>query len=155
MAQQSMDRRYRKKMDAYWSREERKAVSTVENAAGSAWFNYWHTHPDWSGKGNRSIEDRVSVARISIRLLGLLDEALSQRELETQCWVMLCADTAYDSVYVHSPNPYDTAFPYVFLDIRWGQVAPEWLLGIVPAERYEVGVGVREDQPCYFIRPRG
>ena len=150
-----MDRRYRKKIDAYWSREERKAALRVEDWARSEWFNYSHTHPDWRGKGNRSIEDRVSAAKIAIRLLGKLDEALRERELKTQCWVMLCADTAYDAVFVHSPNPYESVFPYVFPDARWDQDVPEWLERIVSAEQYVIGVGEREAKPCYFIRPRG
>lgn len=151
---EAMDRRYRKKMDAYWAREERKAVSALERWACSAWFNYSHTHPDWRGKGNRCIEDRVAAAKMAIALLRRLDDALRQRELRPQCWAMLCADTGYDSVYAHSPNPYETVFPYLFPDIRWDQNVPGWLLAIVPADRYDVGVGVRDAQPCYFIRPR-
>ena len=63
------DRRYLKKMTRYWAAEEARATVALQDALASEWFDYWHTHLDWKGRGNRHGSDRTAVAAALLRLL--------------------------------------------------------------------------------------
>lgn len=149
-----MDRRYLKRMQAYWRREERSSLAHVSEVARSPWFDYWHTHPDWDGKGNRCIENRIEIARICVGLLEWLEDTLKTRPTPAQCWVELYADSASDSVWLHSPNPNGTAYPREFSGVRWNEEPPGWLAALVPTDRFEIGVRQLGEAPVYVIRPR-
>lgn len=71
-----MDRRYRKKMTAYWFREKNKSMKHLNELDFTSWFDYWHLHPDWHAKGNRFADDRRSVALSTWELLAHAEQKL-------------------------------------------------------------------------------
>ncbi|WP_421570285.1 hypothetical protein [Stenotrophomonas sp. PD6] len=148
-----MDRRYLKKMRAYWAREEQRKQRHLRRMVQSPWFDHWHTHPDFKSKGNRCIEDRVAVAAIAIRGLGWLAGELATQKRAVQCWVELYQDTGSDSIWLHSENPNGTSFPRSFDSVSWDQDVPDWLQTLAPVERFEIGRRDWDDEVVYIIRP--
>lgn len=133
-----MDRRYRKKMDRHWEAAETKARRAIDRLDPDGWFDLWHTHIDWDGRGNSRPENRHSVALLAMRLLDYLNAHLESRADPFQAWAMICPDTMDTAVYAHSPNPNGSAYPIV-LKVSWLSGLPEELVQVVP-EGCESGV---------------
>lgn len=119
------------------------------------WCDLWHTHFDWDGQGNRSWLDRR-------RHLGALFTALSRARAELTEWkephqlfaTVHPANSADDALYVHTPNPNGTAFPYVFEDAKELAAVPRLLVGKVRSSEYMVyAVGSGKDR-SFIVVPR-
>ncbi|MCO7471937.1 hypothetical protein NJG16_17840 [Stenotrophomonas maltophilia] len=130
------DRRYLKKMTRYWAAEETKANVTLDCVRESEWFDYWHTHLDWKGRGNRHVSDRITVAA---GLLRLLKRAVSSEREDVQCWVMLAQDTGQSALYLHSPNPQGTPWPHPFDGVTWDIELPGWLEPLLSSDGLQAG----------------
>lgn len=130
------DRRYLKKMTRYWAAEETKANATLDRVRESEWFDYWHTHLDWKGRGNRHVSDRTTVAA---GLLRLLKRAVSSEREDVQCWVMLAQDTGQSALYLHSPNPQGTPWPHPFDGVTWDIELPGWLAPLLSSDGLQAG----------------
>ncbi|HED4878406.1 TPA: hypothetical protein R4K21_004249 [Stenotrophomonas maltophilia] len=130
------DRRYLKKMTRYWAAEETKANATLDRVQESEWFDYWHTHLDWKGRGNRHVSDRTTVAA---GLLRLLKRAVSSEREDVQCWVMLAQDTGQSALYLHSPNPQGTPWPHPFDGVTWDIELPGWLAPLLSSDGLQAG----------------
>jgi hypothetical protein len=131
-----VDRRYLKKMTRYWAAEEAKANATLDRVLESEWFDYWHTHLDWKGRGNRHVSDRTTVAA---GLLRLLKRAVSSEREDVQCWVMLAQDTGQSALYLHSPNPQGTPWPHPFDGVTWDIELPGWLAPLLSSDGLQAG----------------
>jgi hypothetical protein len=129
------DRRYLKKMTRYWAAEEARATVALQDALASEWFDYWHTHLDWKGRGNRHGSDRTAVAAA---LLRLLERAVACRRQDTQCWVVLAPDSGQSALFLHSPNPQGTPWPHPFDGVTWDIEAPDWLAPVM-APHHQLG----------------
>jgi len=151
-----MDRRYLKKMRAYWAREEAKNLRYLQKTlAKSTWFDLWHVHPDWYGKAARDPSDREAVAHSALRLLDHAQRSLDADAREAQCWAQLHPNTMNDGVYLHSANPNGRAnYPHEFTGYIWGATIPVWLEALLDASRFEVGAKDGEDGTIYVVRAR-
>ncbi|MEQ1531696.1 MAG: hypothetical protein ABL925_20480 [Methylococcales bacterium] len=106
-----MNRRYQKRMSAYWIRKKRKALKAFDRLDMSSWFDFWHTHPDWKSKGNRYLETRAMVAKLTYELLTYAENLAQFRNKPIQIFASICEDTGNNAVYVHTENPNGTIFP--------------------------------------------
>ncbi len=149
-----MDRRYRKRMDAYWTREERKSRGDFERLDFSTWFDLWHTHPDWDSKGNRYPENRARVIEITCRLLHHAEQLAAKRVDPIQVFATICVDSGNNAVYLHSENPNGSPFPYSFEDVQWAIETPSELRDLVDPATHEVGRMRNIDGDEYLIRSR-
>ncbi len=145
-----VDRRYRKKMLRYWAREEAKADAILDRVLESEWFDYWHTHLDWKGRGNGHPTDRVAIAAA---LLRLLQRMVSTARKDVQCWVTLAADTGNSALFLHSRNPQGTPWPHPFEGTRWDAEMPEWLAPLLPVSMQAGSWGEGEYQ-MWMVRER-
>ncbi|MBK0012922.1 hypothetical protein [Stenotrophomonas sp. S41] len=145
-----VDRRYRKKMLRYWAREEAKADAILDRVLESEWFDYWHTHLDWRGRGNRHPSDRADVAGA---LLRLLQRAASTGRKDVQCWVSLAEDTGNSALFLHSRNPQGSAWPHPFEGTRWDAEVPEWLAPLL-SEGMQAGRWGEGERQVWMVRKR-
>ena len=145
------DRRYLKKMTRYWAAEETKANATLDRVRESEWFDYWHTHLDWKGRGNRHVSDRTTVAA---GLLRLLKRAVSSEREDVQCWVMLAQDTGQSALYLHSPNPQGTPWPHPFDGVTWDIELPGWLAPLLSSDGLQAGRWGSGESPRLLVRVR-
>ncbi|MGO1002486.1 hypothetical protein [Lysobacter sp. CA196] len=134
-----MDRRYLKRMEAYWTRVGRRLPRSFGEFADSDFFDLWHTHADWRSRGNRSLSDRMRVAELTYRLLLDLEAFARSRPFPVQCWATLCGDTGSNAVYLHSANPNGVPFPYDFDGIEWEARPPPEAASIDCAATHKIG----------------
>lgn len=146
-----MDRRYSKKMAAYWLREKNKSLKDFDHLDFSSWFDYWHMHPDWYAKGNRFFENRRSVAISTWELLLEAEKRLKSRSSPFQVWATICPNTADNAIYIHTENSNNTAYPHEFENVMWGVSAPKELENILNTETHKLGKVVYELEEVYVI----
>ena len=148
-----MDRRYKKRIDRYWTVMRKRGLNALDELDMNSWFNFWHTHEDWDGKGNRCTENRASAAALGYQLLMTAEELSCHRGADVQCWATFCEDTRNNAIYIHSDNPANSPFPYDFPDCQWAVSKPDYL-----SEHdffaHELGRFVYTDEVVYVIRRR-
>lgn len=147
-----MDRRYIKKMEQYWEKEYAKTLCELNNLNIESWFDFWHTHPDWKSKGNRSSETKAWVAVITYELLKETEAITKSQKNRLQVWAALCEDTGNNAIFIHSENPNKTAFPYDFSDVEWGIEDTSELDGLIDRSTHELGQCNYGDEVVYLIR---
>jgi hypothetical protein len=60
-----------------------------------------------------------------------------------------------DALYIHTPNPNGTVFPYEFSGVSWGVQPPAFLREFVAGESWEIGVLEQEGKRWFVVRDRG
>ncbi|NIK02249.1 hypothetical protein [Xanthomonas cannabis] len=128
-----MDRRRRKRMERYWARAEAKARAAIDRLDPDGWFDLWHTHVDWDGRGRAWAEDRCMVNAVAVRVLCHLEARLAHRGASVQMWADLSPETMDTGVYAHSANPNGSTFPATFPALDWQQQPPADVAAAVPA----------------------
>lgn len=79
----------------------------------ASWFDFWHTHLDFYGRGNESVRYRKFHLQASYHLMMTLNARLREWNQPFQVWMEISQhDSAMDAVFVHSRNPNDTHFPF-------------------------------------------
>lgn len=146
-----MDRRYKKRIERYWSKMEKVISRDVSRIDPEGWFDLWHTHPDWDGKGNLRPENKARANEITFNTLLTIEELLKHRGSKVQCFAILKDDTMGNSVYIHSENPNSTEFPFKYDDVSWG-VSNDELSSYVDYTTHEVGLFLGEGPKTYFVR---
>jgi hypothetical protein len=77
------------------------------------WWDHWHQHVDWPGWGNLSRKYRLAHVRALAIIFRKVVEATLEHPTPFQAWIFLDDDDAgQDAVYVHSPNPNSSNFPF-------------------------------------------
>ena len=117
------------------------------------WFDFWHTHPDWDGKGNSKPENRLRAIELTYSLLKKAVELTNHRVNDCQCWAVIEEDSAQNSVYIHTPNPNFSNFPFEFEGVEWG-ATNESMEKIIDSSSYEIGLLVDSNEKTYFIRKK-
>jgi hypothetical protein len=148
------DRRYQKRMAAYWARAQRSSFKALDLIDISSWFDFWHAHLDWKGRGNRFPTDRMSVVRLTYELLRYAEVKAGGRLKPLQVWATVCGDTGENAVYIHTENPNGTPFPYSFEGVQWGVDLPSGLGEIIDRATHEIGQAVYPEETVYFIRAK-
>lgn len=103
-----MDRRRRKRMERWWARAEARARTAVDRLEPESWFDLWHTHLDWDGRGH-SPENRRMVNAVAVRVLCYLQARLAHRGTSVQLWADPSPATTNTGIYAHSANPNGSA----------------------------------------------
>ncbi|GAB6197436.1 hypothetical protein PAGU2595_027660 [Lysobacter xanthus] len=140
-------------MERYWARAEAKALRSVDRLDPASWFDLWHTHLDWYGRGNSCSENRLMVNAAAVRVLQYLERRLAARTEPVQVWADLSQDTANTGIYAHSENPNGSPFPVSFPNVVWGQLVPEEVAGAVPPS-HMVGTASHEGRAWYIVQRR-
>jgi hypothetical protein len=120
----------------------------------NAWFDFWHTHPDWYGEGNKSPELRRTFLRDLVTLFHSILEQSRVLNHPSQVWILIDPqDSASDSVYLHTQNPNRANFPMEFEGVNWGSSRPDLLSGIEGLENCDFGESIFNTEIIYLIRP--
>lgn len=150
-----MDRRYRKRMQAYWARAEARGRRQIDQLDMTSWFDYWHTHVDWYGRGNSRPENVPEIAAATVRLLQYLETLARDRSEPIQLWATLCGNTMGNAVHAHSRNPNGTAYPHSFHEVAWDLAVPDWVTASVPGGTHQIGMASDDGEVVYLVRRRG
>lgn len=84
-----------------------------------AWFDKWHTHFDWYGYGNDSFKRRKPHLDKLFRHFDILVDKTKSISPNFQLYaVLLDFDSASDALFLHTPNPNNSQFPFKVSDLQ-------------------------------------
>jgi hypothetical protein len=132
----------------------REQTDSVElKTSPDAWYDLWHTHVDWDGLGNSDAEFRKQSLAKLFRLFESLLEQAQRLPGPSNVWLLYVpGNSEDDSVYVHTPNPNGTPFPYEFEGVSWGVQPPQALAQFLRPE-HEVGSSTYNGE-MFWVRVR-
>ena len=118
------------------------------------WYDFWHKHFDWKGRGNQSGRERNEHLSALFNAYNNVLEQLKTYQSPHQIWLSISKlDSSQDGLCFHTPNPNNENFPYLYDDFVWGE-NPTLLVPFMK-EEFEVGVAQFEGEIWYAVRVRG
>lgn len=148
-----MDKRYQKQVAQYWREMERAALQVLSRLDYSKWFDLWHTHPDWKGRGNQQ-GNRPASVELGLKLLREAETLSANAPRLIQAWLLVCADSSDDAVYLHSESPNGTPFPYSFEGAEWESEVHPLLNQFVDRKTHNIGKIHYEDEVVFVVAKR-
>ena len=90
-----------------------KLIESLDFSGGpNSWFNLWHTHVDWDGKGSKDWETRRQNIGLLVELFKIVKNRLINYPKPFQLWILISeGDRSQNALYLHSPNPNEDNFP--------------------------------------------
>lgn len=83
------------------------------------WFDNWHLHFDWKGYGNESFKRRKPHLDKLFRHFDLLVDKTKQLKTDFQLYsILLDFDSYSDALFLHTPNPNNSQFPFKIADLQ-------------------------------------
>ncbi|MBF0598405.1 hypothetical protein [Faecalibacter rhinopitheci] len=78
----------------------------------NSWFDFWHTHVDWDGEGNKNFKIRLNYLQELLKLYENIKKELNLYPNNYQIWIVIDEkDSSEDAVYIHTKNPNNENFP--------------------------------------------
>jgi len=78
----------------------------------NSWFDFWHTHVDWDGEGNKNFNIRLKYLKELLKLYENLKKDLKLYPNNYQIWIVIDEnDSSEDAVCIHTKNPNNENFP--------------------------------------------
>ncbi|OIN65884.1 hypothetical protein BLD48_13175 [Exiguobacterium sp. KRL4] len=117
----------------------------------NSWFDFWHVHLDFDGRGNGHLKIRKAHVRALLHLMNELDAELQTWGHPYQLWIELSRqDAGMDAVFVHSNNPNDDNFPHTVLSLS-NSVGPlpDYLESIDDLKNYQIHSYERKDYDAF------
>ncbi len=113
-----------------------------------SWFDFWHVHLDFHGRGNGHLKVRKAHVQALFQLMNELDDALQAWGHPYQLWIELSRlDAGADAVFVHTNNPNGNNFPFVLPTLTKNpEPLPAYLQDIADLEQYHI----RSYERCTF-----
>jgi hypothetical protein len=122
----------------YYRRLQRNADAFTVNTG--TWFEYWHTHPDRKGHGNRGARHRRRHLAAGFAIFRRLLEQADRASGPMQVFLSIDAlDSSHDAVYVHTPNPNRDNFPMRYEQTAWDVPAPVILREFLTEPDWQLG----------------
>lgn len=147
-------KKFRGKKKYYQKLAKRAANFRLELGGQNDWYDLWHQHFDWDGRGNLSGRDRNEHLKSIFTAFDNVLEQLKDYHDPYQVWLFISAlDSSQDAIYFHTPNPNKDNFPYTFDGVVWGGGVPA-LLTLHLKDKYEVGTVQFDDETWYAVRIR-
>jgi len=83
------------------------------------WFDNWHLHFDWKGYGNDSFKRRKPHLDKLFRHFELLVDKTQKLKIDFQLYtILLDFDSYSDALFLHTPNPNNSQFPFKISDLQ-------------------------------------
>lgn len=83
------------------------------------WFDNWHLHFDWRGYGNDSFKRRKPHLDKLFRHFELLVDKTKGLKNDFQLYsILLDYDSYSDALFLHTPNPNNSQFPFKISDLQ-------------------------------------
>ena len=83
------------------------------------WFDNWHLHFDWKGYGNNNFKRRKPHLDKLFRHFDLLVDKTEKLKVEFQLYAVLLDFKSHsDALFLHTPNPNNSQFPFKVSDLH-------------------------------------
>lgn len=148
-----MDRRYEKRINRYWVKMQSQCREVLGEIASTEWFDFWHTHLDWDGKGNARVENRIRCNELTYEMLKLAESITDHRGNDIQCFAIIKENSMDNSIYIHSQNPNGSEFPFRYAGVDW-EYSDSQMAKIIDCSCHELGIFKGDDEATIFIRKK-
>ena len=93
----------------------KKIIDKLDFTGGNgSYFDFWHLHVDFNGKGNKNWETRKKFIDKQLKLFDYLKTKLKSYPNQFQLWIGIDEeDSSQDGLYIHTPNPNSDYFPHI------------------------------------------
>lgn len=93
--------------------------SNLHFGGATTWFDRWHKHFDLNGYGNNSFKRRKPHLDKLFRHFDLLADKTESLKADFQLYVVLLDFDSYsDALYLHTPNPNNSQFPFKIENLK-------------------------------------
>ena len=90
----------------------KKELNLDFSGGPKSWFDLWHTHVDWDGKGNKDWKTRKKYLNQLLETFDQLKLKLRTYPHDFQLLIMIDEnESGDDCVYIHTKNPNADNFP--------------------------------------------
>ncbi|WP_028776712.1 hypothetical protein [Shimazuella kribbensis] len=120
-----------------------------------SWFDFWHIHLDFQGRGNHRLHIHKEYIKAHIALYDDLVYRLEKLKKPYQSWICIhLEDAGADAVYIHTPNPNNNYFPHCVNNINWNCKIPHSFKGLIDEDKFHVGYFKSVYEEIYFIQSK-
>lgn len=119
------------------------------------WFDNWHIHFDWKGYGNDSFKRRKPHLDKLFRHFELLVDKTKKLTIDFQLYaVLLDFDSYDDALFLHTPNPNNSQFPFKISDLQLTTTLTNYQLNeyINNLDSYEKLYGKADEAFCLLFK---
>jgi len=119
------------------------------------WFDNWHLHFDWKGYGNNSFKRRKPHLDKLFRHFDLLVDKIQEMKIDYQLYtILLDFDSYSDALFLHTPNPNNSQFPFNISDLQLTTSLTNKLLNnyINNLDGYEKLYGQADEAFCLLFK---
>lgn len=140
----------------YYARLRERAATFSVDLGPASWYDLWHTHFDWRGHSHGSGRARRAHLDALFTAFRRVLVQAADSTIAVQVFVSIASDreSEQDALYVHTPNPNGSPFPYAFEGVRWDVAPPPILRPFVQGEPWDVGAVDVERSVWWMVRPR-
>ena len=91
----------------------------LDLSSTDTWKKNWHQHFDWYGYGNESFKRRKPHLDKLFRHLDILVDKTKNLQSDFQLYtVLLDFHSSSDALFLHTPNPNNSQFPFKVSDLQ-------------------------------------
>lgn len=119
------------------------------------WFDNWHLHFDWKGYGNNSFKRRKPHLDKLFRHFDLFANKTNQLKTDFQIYIILLDfASSSDALYLHTPNPNNSQFPFKISDLQFATTLTNKQLNeyIENLDGYEKWYGKANEAFCLLFK---
>ena len=109
-----LDKRYLKKLNRYWTKMGKYFINYISLLDTTTWFDMYHIHTDWEGKGNKNSTNRKNSIHLAYKALQYLEEFTLKYPKEIQTWIFIHENSYEDAVNLHTQNDNKSPYTYSF-----------------------------------------
>ena len=141
-----------KNMQKYYKDLKNGAKKERVSIKPSDWYDNWHTHIDWDGKGNLGTWHRREHLKALMILYWRIKKQLANAPFSSQVFMIISkTDSAADSVYIHTQNPNGTDYPDKFKNVNWLKKKPYLLKCISIPSGLRIGVTEHNGETWFYL----
>jgi len=121
-----------------------------------SWFNLWHTHVDWHGKGNSDWNTRKKHLEKIFKIFDELKQKFRTYPHDFQLWIMIDEkDSGQDCVYAHTKNPNADNFPIKVVADSKNEIKDKHLKQFLESLDFERLRVKRSEGDIYYLFEKG
>jgi len=114
-----------KGMPKYYKSLHRQVAKEKISTLPTDWYDWWHTHIDWDGKGNLGRWHRRQHLKMLFKCYQNIKYQIDKSNFTSQVFMLISnSDSSQDAVYVHTENPNGTEYPEKFSGVQWNITPP-------------------------------
>ena len=153
---EKLDKRYLKKLNHYWDKMEKFFIRNISQLDKNEWFDMYHIHTDWYGKGSKNSINRKNSILLAYKCLKHTEDFANKYKKPIQTWLFIHENSYEDAVYIHTKNKNKSQYPYSFekVNTHWNITDNPYLNEIVDTNIHKIGKIMNQYGTIYVIKKR-